>query len=197
MWYEQQLTNIICFKTSSIRKQILLPPTWLSSPYAYVVPMKLIILFRAQDISLHGKARIKTSVIFKHCMSTRTICSGIKRKKKNGLTVRLMRKCVCLPWTTQSEEREEGNCWHFLAALRGKKCLAAKYCIVTVKALILYLSPRKKSICRKECSKHRKWWYDNDKGRITKKAGQPAGKVNTLSLIEKLKNTRQSRSSAI
>lgn len=45
MWYEQQLTVIICFKSSSIRKQILLPSTQLSSPYTYVIPVKLIILF--------------------------------------------------------------------------------------------------------------------------------------------------------
>lgn len=39
--------------------------------------------------------------------------------------MRLMRKCVPLPQTTQSEEREEGNSWRFPAALPGKKHLAA------------------------------------------------------------------------
>jgi len=86
MCYEQQLTDIVCFKTSSIRKQILLTSTRVSSPYAYAVPVKLIILFRVQGISFHKKARIETSGIFKHCTRTHTICPRIKKKKR--LTVR-------------------------------------------------------------------------------------------------------------
>jgi len=78
---EQQLTNI-CFETSSIGKQILLPSGRSSSPYAYAVPVKVIILSRKQNVSLHGKARIKTSIIFKHRMWTHTICSGMKRKEE-------------------------------------------------------------------------------------------------------------------
>lgn len=54
-----QLILFISFKTDSTRKQMLLTSAGLSSPYAYVVPVKLIIIFKKQDTSLQRKVRIK------------------------------------------------------------------------------------------------------------------------------------------
>lgn len=90
-----QLTLFICFQTNSIREQMLLTSAGLSCPYAYVVPVKLITIFKEKDTSLQRKVRIKTEGICKHCICGLTLSAMILKGKKNGLTVRLMRKCVC------------------------------------------------------------------------------------------------------
>lgn len=121
---------------------MLLTSAGLSCPYAYVVPMKLIIIFKEQDTSLQRKVRIKHNFQTLYTW-THFICHDIKRKKKRFNSE--INEKMSLPQQHNQRVKEvtaDTSQMHY----KVKSAWWKKYCIVTVKAVNLFNSPPGKKI---------------------------------------------------